>query len=291
MSKLHLYIPTRGRVNMQLTLKMMPAEWKKRTTIVCPRDEVRQHTAYWPTCHVIAQPDSKMTIAQKRKWIFELAHKRGDEKIMMLDDDLSPCPRYNHPKEFAGFQTDNARAWKNYCEKHPDAGALYKTANPEDPETSRAFARVEQALDKYHHVGIAPRLMSNAVSGEFSLNKRMIYALGYRVPTVLKYVKLGRIEHREDMDVCLQLLKKGFENAVYYWCVFEQYEGYAAAGGASLERDMRESNRDAYKLARFHPGLVKAVVKDYKISVPRVEVICYWQKAAADGKNPFLGGR
>jgi hypothetical protein len=231
-----------------------------------------------------------MTIAQKRKWIFKYASETQREKIMMLDDDLSPCPRYNHPKEFAGFQTDNARVWRDYCVAHPDAGSLYKTADPEDKETARAFERVEQALDTYHHVGIAPRLMSNNISGEFQLNKRMIYALGYRVSTVLKHAKLGRIEHREDMDLCLQLLKKGFENAVYYWCVFEQYEGYNAEGGANLERSMKASNADAYKLAKLHPGLVKAVVKDYKVSVPRVEVICYWERAAKDGKNPFLGG-
>lgn len=275
---------------MQLTLKNMPAKWQKRTTVVCPKDEVMSHTKNFPNVTYIAQPDPKMTIAQKRKWIFELAARRKDEKIMMLDDDLSFCPRYEHPKEFEGYQEKVSRTWRDYLEEHPEAAGLYKCSDPNDPKIDLAFTRIEQMLDDYHHGGLGPRLMNNNLPGEFMLNKRAIYASAYRVSTVLKYAKLGRIETREDMDLTLQLLKKGFENAIYVWCPVEQYELYGAAGGASDERTMERSNKDAYRLAKFHPGLVRVVKKDYLVSTPRIEVVCAWEKAAKDGKNEFLGG-
>jgi hypothetical protein len=290
MRGLQLYIPTRGRVNMQLTLKNMPEKWRERTTLVCPKEEATKHMINWPDVICVVQPDPKMTIAQKRKWIFETAAKRKHEKIMMLDDDLSFCPRYEHPKEFEGYQEKVSGTWKKYLQEHPEAAGLYKCSDPNDPKIDLAFTRIEQMLDDYHHGGLGPRLMNNNLPGEFMLNKRAIYATAYRVSTVLKHATLGRIETREDIDLTLQLLKKGFENAIYVWCPVEQYELYGAEGGASLERTMVGSNKDAYKLAKLHPGLVKVVKKDYLVSTPRYEVVCQWEKAAQLGKNEFLGG-
>jgi hypothetical protein len=289
MSNLHLYIPTRGRVNIQLTMKNMPLAWRKRTTIICPKEEVKEHTANWPDTYIIEQPDPKMSIAQKRKWIFELADRRGDEKIMMLDDDLSFCPRHKHVMQFAGFQQGTAKDWRAYREKDPEASGLYKSSDPEDQKIKRAFNQIEYMLDHYPHGGFGPRLMNQEMWGEFMLNRRSMYANAYHVPTVMMYCTLGRIEHREDFDYTLQLMKKGFENAVYCWCVVEQYEGYNAAGGASMERSMKASNADAYKLARLHPGFVKVKQKDYLVSTPRMEVVIRWQNAIELGKTGLIG--
>jgi TET-associated glycosyltransferase-like protein len=284
-----LYIPTRGRVNMQLTLQNMPEVWRKQTCIVCPADEVKQHVKNWPTSEVTQQPDPKMSIAQKRKWIFELAARRKQDKIMMLDDDLSFCPRHKYVKQFAGFQKGTAKDWRAYREKDPEASGLYKCSDPEDPKIDLAFTRIDKMLDTYRHGGFGPRLMNQEMWGEFMLNRRSMYANAYHVPTVMAHCKLGRIEHREDFDYTLQLMKKGFENAIYCWVVVEQYEGYNAEGGASLERSIKASNADALKLARLHPGLVKTKQKDYLISVPRVEVVIRWQNAIQLGKTGLIG--
>jgi hypothetical protein len=291
MPSLYLYVPTRGRVNMQLTLKNMPAKWRARTKIVCPKSEAREHVKNWPdVAAIVHQPDPDMSIAQKRKWIFEDAAKRGIEKIMMLDDDLSFCPRHEIVPSFAGFQKkSHARDWREHLQKDPEASGLYKSSDPEDQKIDLAFRKVEAALDRYRHGGLGPRLMNNAFGCEFSLNKRCMYAIAFHTPTVLKYCTLGRIEHREDFDLTLQLMKKGFENFRYEMCVVEQYEGYNAAGGASDERSMKASNADAYKLARLHPGFVKVKEKDYLVSTPRVEVVVRWQNAAELGKTGLIG--
>jgi len=289
MSGMRLYIPTRGRVDIQLTLQNMPEAWRKRTTIVCPKDEMHAHLKNWPSCACIMQPDPKMSIAQKRAFIFKTAAGLKQEKIMMLDDDLSFCPRHEYVKQFAGFQKGTAKDWRAYREKHPEASGLYKCSDPEDPKIDLAFRRIESMLNTYRHGGFGPRLMNQEMWGEFMLNRRSMYANAYHVPTVIKHCKLGRIEHREDFDYTLQLMKKGFENAIYCWVVVEQYEGYNAEGGASLERSMKPSNADAYKLARLHPGLVKVKQKDYLVSTPRAEVVIRWQNAIQLGKTGLVG--
>jgi hypothetical protein len=112
---------------------------------------------------------------------------------------------------------------------------------------------------------------------------RMMFSLGYFLPIVVKECELGRIETREDMDLTLQLLRKGYRNAVWHTTVNDQRK-FDAPGGATNERTIESSNADAYKLARLHPGYVRVDDKPYKKSVPRLEVVCQWQEALEDGR-------
>jgi hypothetical protein len=77
-------------------------------------------------------------------------------------------------------------------------------------------------------------------------------------------------------------LRKGYPNAVWQTTVNDQRK-YDAPGGATNERTIESSNKDALELARLHPGYVSTIEKKYTASVPRVEVICQWQKALEDG--------
>jgi hypothetical protein len=108
-----------------------------------------------------------------------------------------------------------------------------------------------------------------------------MYALGYDVKVVRKRCELGRIEHREDMDYTLQLLTQGYPNGVYVEVCVDQV--YNSKGGASLERSVEGSNRDAEKLAKWFPKFVKVVERAYLKSVPRKEVVVSWKKAYEAG--------
>lgn len=77
-----IYIPTRGRVDRQITLRSLPASLRGRTWLVAPKDEVPHLKKLHK--NVTAQPDEVTTIAAKREWIVK-QHK-GD-KLIMLDDD------------------------------------------------------------------------------------------------------------------------------------------------------------------------------------------------------------
>jgi hypothetical protein len=283
MSELMLYVPTRGRVERQLTISNLPDEWKKRTIIVCPRSEIRDHQRnHRGIMGITVQPDDDMSIAQKRAWLLRTTKF---EKIMMLDDDLRFCHRQQAPKKFAGYGPHSIAEWKKFMTKNPGVQSL-DTLTPDDPRTSMMFEKIEEMLDDYRHGGIGPRQMNQAMPGEWNVNFRAMYALAYHVPTVRKHCKLGRIEHREDFDYTLQLFLAGFENAIYTWGALDQL--YNTAGGASLERTIEASNKDAEKLARWFPGIVRVKEKQYLKSLPRKEVIVAWKVAAERGQNPFL---
>jgi hypothetical protein len=264
-----IIIPTRGRVNQQLTLLSLPRELRKQTTIVCPKQEEVRLGCLDDDVEAVAQPVPDWKIAQKRKWIMEEWLRRGYEKILMFDDDL--C-----------FAT---RICKSDRRLRPISG-------------EELGAEIQRLADKlgpeFPHVGFGPRQGNNNVQAGWKTPSRMIYSLGYYLPIVLKECELGRIETREDMDITLQLLRKGYPNAVWHTTVNDQK--FNAPGGCTNERTIERSNADAYRLAELHPGYVSVVEKDYKASVPRKEVICRWQKALEDGQRhrsraAFLFGR
>jgi hypothetical protein len=109
----------------------------------------------------------------------------------------------------------------------------------------------------------------------------MAASLGYYLPVVAREVELGRIATREDMDIALQLLRKGYPNAVWHGAVTDP-RSYTP-GGCSSWRTIESTNKDARTLAQLHKGYVTVVERQYK-SVPRLEVICGWGKALRDGQ-------
>lgn len=268
-----IIIPTYRRVDRQFTLRCIPKEWRRSTVLVCDDEDAPKLEKHDVNIKVV--PPKIKTIAQKRAWIIR---KWAGHKILMLDDDLRFCRRdYSKPKTFLRQATAEDVSW--------------------------ALNKVAAKLAKFAHVGIAPRQGNNNLEAmqrrriakshgaknvmakhiRWEPNSRMIYALGYDTDVVLEYCRLGRIEHREDMDYTLQLMRHGFENRVLAEVCVDQT--YAGPGGARLERTMETSNADAEKLARLHPGYVKVVEKEYKQSIPRKEVICYWKKAIKEAKS------
>lgn len=276
---MRIIIPTYRRTERQFTLRCIPDSWLDQVTLVCDdEDAAKLDKNFRKTRHsgvdIIVAPSK--TIAQKRAWIIK---EFKGEKILMLDDDLRFCRRdYGKTPTFL-----------KQCTEH-DVDVMLRW--------------IGKKLERYAHVGISARQGNNNLEAmqrnrfrkekdaeddvqqfiRWEPNSRMIYALGYNTKIVNKVCKLGRIEHREDMDYCMQLLRAGYENRVLAeFCVDQMYG--AGPGGAKLQRTMDASNADARKLAKLHPGLVKAVNKDYKLSTPRTEVVCYWKKAYQESQK------
>ena len=254
---MQIVIPTRGRTNQQLTLNSLPSELRKRTTLVCPKREASGLFRLYKDVEIVVQPDPSWKIAQKREWIMREWSRSGYDKLIMLDDDLS-------------FST---RQSKDGTSLRPIQGE----------ELIPEFQHIEEKLGpEFPHVGFGTRQFNNNVKCGWKTPSRMIYSLGYYLPIVIKECELGRIQTREDMDVTLQLLRKGYPNAVWHTTVNDQRK-YDAPGGATNERTIERSNADAHQLAALHPGYVSVGARDYKASVPRMEVICQWGKALHDG--------
>lgn len=255
-----IIIPTRGRLSKQLTLDNLPKELHEQTVVVSPRSERVFLQDRYQKAEVLAQPDDTWTIARKRQWIVEELCK-DDEKIVMLDDDL------------------------RFAVRRDDEPTKFLKATPE--QVAAAFRDLEQVLsDKVPHAGFSARgggIGPAAQRGGWQIAKRQMYVLGYHIPTVLREVQFGRIETREDMDVTLQLLLKGFPNKVNYTFVVDQQFGNP--GGCTKERTMERSNEDAKKLAEFHKPFVRVTQKDYAQSIPRLEVVCAWVQAYEEGSR------
>jgi ribosomal protein L23 len=258
--RMRIYIPTYRRATAQKTWSLLPPEWRKKTTFVVDDQDKQALITRGIKATFWVHPKRVKTIAQKRAWIIE---STKHEKIIMMDDDLRFCAR-------------------RYLDKKK---GLIELPAATVEQIGEAIEALFNKLDTHAHVTMSPRQMNNQSNNAFKHgwdeNARAIYVLGYRVSVLRKYCKLGRIEHREDMDYTLQLLTQGFKNAKYMEvCVDTKYN---SAGGASLERSMEASNADAKKLARWFPDFVKVVERAYKESVPRKEVIVAWKQAYEKG--------
>ena len=133
---MRIIIPTRGRTNKQRTLSLLPRELRKRTMVVCPEQEVRRLSCLDDDIEVVPQPDANMRIAEKREWIIQYCLDRGDDKVLMLDDDLSFATRISAD----GTDLRKIRG---------------KALIPE-------FARLEEKLSpEFAHVGFAQRQGNN----------------------------------------------------------------------------------------------------------------------------------
>lgn len=255
---LQLIIPTYGRVNAQSTFEHLPPEWQAHTAFIANKEEAAAlKKKYKDTgAEFIVHPTYIDSIAKKRTWI--LSQERWD-KLMMLDDDLRPYSRLPNSK--------------------------LKQATPE--EVTGAFEAVSKKLDTYVHAGFSPRQGNFFLPTGWLENKRMIYTLGYKASVVRKVCILGRVEIREDMDLTLQLLKKGYPNAVFTDVCFDQNMLFSQSkGGARASgRTTEQASQEAFLLQKLHPDVVKVVKRQYKASVPRLEVIVRWEKAFASSKK------
>jgi hypothetical protein len=219
---MQIIIPTRGRTDRQLTPQSLPRELRKRTTLVCPENEAVSLLYEHADVEIVVQPDPTVTIAQKRKWIIEEWYRCGYDKIIMLDDDLS-------------FAT-------GISENDPHLRCI------QGEELIPEFERIEERLSpEFPHVGFGQRQGNHTKEAGWKIPDRMVYSLGYYLPVVVKECELGRIETREDMDLTLQLLGKGYPNAVWHTTVNDQRK-FAAPGGATNERTIERSNADAHEL-------------------------------------------
>jgi hypothetical protein len=261
---MRIIIPTRGRTEDQLTLQALPGELRKRTSLVCPKLEASTLYRLYPDVEVVIQPDPTWRLARKRAWIVRTWLEAGYDKILMLDDDLKFATRIS------------TADWRL---REITGQALI-------PE----FNRLEAKLGPdYPHVGFGTRQGNNRLPAGWQSPGRQVCTLGYYLPVVARLAEVDRLALRHDMDVTLQLLRRGYPNAIWNTTVHDQRA--FAPGGCSLWRTVENSDADARQLAELHPGYVTLVQRRYAVSVPRLEVVCAWSKALQDVQRSLMGRR
>jgi len=250
---MHIFIPTLGRPEKQVTLSKIPAAWLNKTHLVVQAHEYDQYHAY---DNVIKLPEDIIRIEPTRAWLLKNAKQlTGDSKMLMLDDDLHFNVRRDPVK--------------------------VNLSVPTEEEIDQMLKMVETCLDTYAHAGVSARQGNNRVEEDYSINTRMMRAIAYDTDKVLPHLQFGRVEIAEDFDYTLQLLRAGLPNVVIY--KFSQGQGETQAkGGCSNWRTLELHNRNIEKLAELHPDFVR--LREHKtksggdLSV-RTEATIYWKKA------------
>lgn len=251
-SPYRIYIPTRGRVGNQLTLDRLPLWLHQYTTLVCPKDEVKAHTANHPGAMVLGQPKSIQTIAAKRAFIAEYASEQPERFWFQMDDDL------------------NFFVWN---------GQKHTALHHDEKATDKFFLRTLKRLtESYDCVGFGTK--GFALPGGVKNSYHLGFVFGFS-KALAKDIIWDRVGLYEDVDYTLQVLKSGHENAITYDVVVEQRKA-AAAGGLTGERTTELIEQECSKLIALHPGLISKKPPSGQHEMSNIRVS--WAKAAAMGK-------
>ena len=217
-------IPTLNRVGKQITLSNLPDRWKEKTVLVCPPDEYLKHKHRTVSCPA-------QGIHNVRQWIMS---NIAAECIIMLDDYMKF--RHREPKPEGGHRLV-------YSDKENVGKAMDWL---EDAVMWRGFLQA----------GLGQDYMSQ-MRKEEELISVVIAAHAYHVERYRKnHFRFDRVEYHEDVDVTLQILRKGLPNIVCNKYVRVQ-PSQQADGGCSEYRDVNNWNRATKKLLYYHKNYLR----------------------------------
>lgn len=260
-----IYIPTRSRVNSQITWKNLTPRLRKKVVFVVNYDEhntIGHLIPIWPEQQLVCKPKIN-TIGLVRQFIVDQHDvKKDGAHIIMLDDDLSFFQRrLDDPTKFLPIG---------------------------DAELDYCFQMVDRLLTTYANVGILAREGGNRQQSEIIENTRLLRALAYNVPVLRKVrARFDRLIVMEDFDVALQLLRAGHKTAAVGSWVQDQ-KGSNAPGGCSDYRTLERQAEGARGLAKLHAPFVKVVEKTTKTAwqgTTRLDVIVRWKDAYASSQK------
>lgn len=250
-------IPSRARAGQaNHTFERLPPALQKDAVLVVSKQEALDYIARFGKNNVVRT--SHDGIGRVRQHVLRF----GDvaQKIVMLDDDLT------------------------FYERRKDDPTKLLNASP--ASITKLFKAIDKALDSYAHVGVAAREGANRCADPVILNTRMLRVLAYRTD-ILKAegIRYDRLPVMEDFDVTLQLLRKGYANAVINGWAQDQGTSNAP-GGCSTYRTREVQAAGAHGLKKLHPDFVTVVTKETKGAWgggERTDVRIAWKKAYEEG--------
>lgn len=263
LTDMEVFVPSRSRPDRSLTLEAVEGKWE-HVRLVVP---AKQMQAYIPLArrHKVKLMGCPVDgIARTRQWIGQQARDR----FLMLDDDLRFYRR-------ASYEDVTLHKFGRY-----------------DMQNMLTFT--SRLLTDFAHVAISARGGNNQLKGFPTVyNKRPLRALAYRKREFLACVH-GRVQIMEDFDITLQLIGKGYENAVIVQYAQDQIVTQMP-GGCSDYRTLDMHNTNVIRMAKLHPGVVKVVEKENRSAeavkaglAKRKELVIYWEKAHAKAMEDIL---
>lgn len=268
MSDLQIYVPSRSRFDRSLTLEHLSPNWEGQIFLVVPKDQRSEYkplAASFPNVKILGCPEDG--IANTRRFIGEHA----EDKFVMFDDDLRFCYRPKKNKETGVDQ------------QKPGKVRLYKA---QKQQVTRMLGQIDFYLDTYAHVGVSPRAGNQTMPMPVRECSRPLRVLAYRRHEFLR-CEHGRVAIMEDFDITLQLLTKGYKNALITTHANDQI-ATNMAGGCSDYRSLKLHNKNVKLMHELWPApITRLVQKENKsattgtaaLLAKRWEINIQWQKA------------
>lgn len=273
-----VYIPSMSRSHRCLTLdELGPEAIRGRPfALVVPPNQFEKYVAMVRRDHaglVHVLSCKAKGIARTRQWIGQYAAAQGHSSFLMLDDDLRFHIRAN-PEETAH-----------------DKRKLRLTTGAERAQMLRVC---EKLLEKYTHIGIRIRAAyhDKRLGYPVEYNVRALRALGYQTAPFNKCIH-GRVDIMEDFDITLQLLAKGYPNAVTTHWTQDQSQTQAA-GGCSDYRTHAVHQRSVKRMAALWPDVVALREKNNKTGGEfgkRMEATVQWKKTLGLYERQLIGDK
>lgn len=261
-----ILIPTIGRVDQQHTLDMIPESWRQGTWLVVSEEEAPLHLERGRQV-IVCPKQGKGTLSDVLQWCLYEIDCKGN--ILFMDDDLKFC----------------------YRKAKGDWKLAYMQQG--DGMMERLLSDIQARL--YHHamVGVASREGFNRRDEGFELATRQCQLHGINVQLFRDLgIKYDNFPIKQDFDVTLQLLTKGYANCLLTDYAIDSVGGSGAKGGCSNYRNAEMLAEVAHKLADKYPEFVKIVRKTTKGAWgggERVDVNIQWKKALKCGQKLLNG--
>ena len=250
---IHIYIPTRGRIEEQLTWKMLPPQIRSQAILVCPPGEVREHHKRGRD----ALPCPVSGIAKVRRWIIGHAQESKYRYIGVLDDDLTGIVYTAPPRDIIpGVPWNSAielqdwhilGAWiRDRLERTPTCGLADANFYPAEVDESQPW-----------------RLMRNHF---------------YNIATLpIDALDWTSIRYAEDFHITLQLIGMGLPNVVNQRYRYTSIATQRPGGCAMEGRTQETHNRAMRKLIKWHNPWVRQSSRTRKGHEDWIKVTIRWR--------------
>ena len=260
--QLRIFIPTRGRVNKQITIEQFELDRSETPDYVCvvPKCESK----YWSKDHLVV-PDS-FKIADSRQFILE----QPELYHVVMDDDLRPAwRREDDPSKFVSFESMSL-----------DDRLIH---------LKLLFGDIHRLLLMgWVHGGVSIRQGANYCHDNYVMNSRVLRFHFYNAEVVRSLEQDYRpFTVKQDYDFTLHLLHLGIPNILVNYCVQDQ-PGSNTEGGCSRYRTESVLADGARQLHAKYPEVVKIVKKSPKVAWEgreRLDVQIQWKKAYKKGQE------
>lgn len=245
-----VYIPTRGRPNLQKTSDML-TQARIKHYLVCSQNDVtlKEYAKKYSNVIVV----NAKGISDKRQKIMEM----DGDKFVMMDDDLTFFVRRSLRK--------------------------FKKAEPSDMRVLVKW--FDKILSSYAHAGMVDKFMCQTRPRGFVTSGRYAGVLGYSPKIIRNCMHYGRtpkfrLPVNEEHDMHLQLLSLGLKPAIT--CEFSKDSKYYLAGGLTGLRTPKVEKQSFKTLLSLWPDYVK--LREGKNAIGGVAATINWRRAANDGE-------